>query len=342
MGLSLPLFRKFCPVLCSIFFGAYPCFAGSISGKIMLDSTWEQKVFLSYISQFSDLNVASEQFLISETKVAENGEFHFEDLDLNEGWRVYRLHCIKRGDPISTIFIGGREHNHFHFLFNPSAEASIESRSGNKLLKDLEEKNLQANKSLKRILELEEGYHSASRGSQAQKEIEKENYDKNLIRIADAAQLEILSLWCVYLLDPGRNYPAHSAWFSEFTSRDFDLVSYSKPIIDDIRSRELLDGPIENERTASWLVVITTTIISLGIIFYFAMAGRSKSKKPDLGSLTVQERKVFELIIQGKSNKEISQALHVELSTVKSHVNSIFGKLAVDSRATLMHLWLDN
>jgi LuxR family maltose regulon positive regulatory protein len=48
--------------------------------------------------------------------------------------------------------------------------------------------------------------------------------------------------------------------------------------------------------------------------------------------LSAREREVLQLIAAGKSNAQIAQALVVAVSTVKAHVNHLFGKLAVTSR----------
>jgi LuxR family maltose regulon positive regulatory protein len=48
--------------------------------------------------------------------------------------------------------------------------------------------------------------------------------------------------------------------------------------------------------------------------------------------LSERERQVLRLIVDGKSNAEIAQALVIAVSTVKTHTNSIFGKLGVTSR----------
>jgi LuxR family transcriptional regulator, maltose regulon positive regulatory protein len=50
-------------------------------------------------------------------------------------------------------------------------------------------------------------------------------------------------------------------------------------------------------------------------------------------SLSARERNIVELIAQGQSNKEIARSLGIAPETVKSHVKSIFVKLAVDKRA---------
>src|SRR5262249_48362467 len=48
--------------------------------------------------------------------------------------------------------------------------------------------------------------------------------------------------------------------------------------------------------------------------------------------LTPREQEVLRFLIDGKSNREIADKLTVELSTVKWHINEIYGKLNVRSR----------
>jgi NarL family two-component system response regulator LiaR len=57
------------------------------------------------------------------------------------------------------------------------------------------------------------------------------------------------------------------------------------------------------------------------------------TRKPSIGSdLTPRELEVLTLLVQGRSNPEIAEALVVSRSTVKFHVSSILQKLGVKSR----------
>jgi DNA-binding CsgD family transcriptional regulator len=49
-------------------------------------------------------------------------------------------------------------------------------------------------------------------------------------------------------------------------------------------------------------------------------------------SLTVSERRVAELVAEGRSNPQVAQALFVSRATVASHLRSVFRKLGVTSR----------
>ncbi len=55
-----------------------------------------------------------------------------------------------------------------------------------------------------------------------------------------------------------------------------------------------------------------------------------KTEKIDL--LTNRQKQVFELILQNKSNKQISHELFIELSTLKTHINKIYKTLNIKSR----------
>ncbi|HWQ31465.1 MAG TPA: response regulator transcription factor [Blastocatellia bacterium] len=48
--------------------------------------------------------------------------------------------------------------------------------------------------------------------------------------------------------------------------------------------------------------------------------------------LTGRELQVLELIVKGRSNREISAELSISEATVKSHINSLLGKLGVSDR----------
>ncbi|MCW2977204.1 MAG: putative transcriptional regulator [Actinomycetia bacterium] len=58
--------------------------------------------------------------------------------------------------------------------------------------------------------------------------------------------------------------------------------------------------------------------------------------------LSPRERDVYELIAQGRSNKEIARTLFISESTTKVHVRHIFDKLGVHTRAELAHASLDD
>ncbi|NLK67650.1 MAG: LuxR family transcriptional regulator [Clostridiaceae bacterium] len=61
-----------------------------------------------------------------------------------------------------------------------------------------------------------------------------------------------------------------------------------------------------------------------------------------LDPLTAREQEVLQLILSGKSNREIAVALFISESTVKTHARNIFSKYDVGSRAELISTLLKN
>ena len=65
------------------------------------------------------------------------------------------------------------------------------------------------------------------------------------------------------------------------------------------------------------------------------------ARTDDLGfDLTRRETEVMDLIAEGYTNKRIATTFFLSEKTVKNHVNSIFSKLSVSSRAEAVSLWL--
>jgi DNA-binding NarL/FixJ family response regulator len=63
----------------------------------------------------------------------------------------------------------------------------------------------------------------------------------------------------------------------------------------------------------------------------------SQLEKTDefLNELTERQREVYDLIISGRTNKEIMSELFIEQSTLKSHINQIYRKLDIKNRREL-------
>jgi len=62
------------------------------------------------------------------------------------------------------------------------------------------------------------------------------------------------------------------------------------------------------------------------------VARRDRAAEPPPVSLTPREQSVLQLLVRGKSNKEIAATLGVTERTIKFHVSAIFTKLAVANR----------
>ncbi len=62
---------------------------------------------------------------------------------------------------------------------------------------------------------------------------------------------------------------------------------------------------------------------------------KSEELEAPLNGLSERQKEVYDLIISGKTNKEIMTKLFIEQSTLKSHINQIYKKLSIKSRREL-------
>jgi DNA-binding NarL/FixJ family response regulator len=52
--------------------------------------------------------------------------------------------------------------------------------------------------------------------------------------------------------------------------------------------------------------------------------------------LTRREREILQLVLKEYQNKEIADELHLETSTIKTHLSKIYRKLHVENRSQLL------
>jgi len=101
----------------------------------------------------------------------------------------------------------------------------------------------------------------------------------------------------------------------------------------ELKLGELLVRETRVKYTFSFWINILLGLGLVGLLTY--LLTHKKSQHPTK-VLSKQELVVKNLIIQGNSNKEIAQTLFISLSTVKSHITSIYQKLNLKGRQDLM------
>ena len=72
-----------------------------------------------------------------------------------------------------------------------------------------------------------------------------------------------------------------------------------------------------------------------GVVDMFVRAPAGQSAKPAFASLTEREREVLQLLAEGRSTKEMAEAMDVSVKTVETHRRNIMEKLDLHSVAQL-------
>lgn len=78
--------------------------------------------------------------------------------------------------------------------------------------------------------------------------------------------------------------------------------------------------------------------ITKRLLTKFAALDSGHAVTQPLESLTVREEQVLRSVVQGLTNQEVAEQLHISLSTVKTHVTTLMQKLGVRNRVEMV-IW---
>ncbi|MDX1939888.1 MAG: LuxR C-terminal-related transcriptional regulator [Saprospiraceae bacterium] len=305
-------------------------FAYEIKGIIHLDDSWQRVIYLSAIRSFDDINAVSEDFIINVASIASDGSFiisgdHLPDID-----GLYRLHVCKLGDPPATLFIGGQEENYTHFVMNNRSQLSfyneyllfdggiIKGNHANALLSEWNATMI-------------EFRSPAQVNTKANWEYRQEQLNRYLYYFADTCSNGLVAMLALHQINIQEDYPQSERFYKNFLDKwkkEYDTSIYYQELLQQIK--------FAGYREVSLVPFIIIGIVLIILLLIGArISFRRNTKEPkevNIKQLSIQEQKVLDLLVLGKANKEISNEMNIEVSTVKSHVSSIYNKLGVKSR----------
>ncbi len=302
-----------------------------IIGRIGLDTTrWAPVAYLSLIPDFNQLYSISNESIIKKSGINGEGKFSFDCSDLPSEDHLYRLHFSKKGDPQASLIIGGEEENHLFLIANSKSAIGIGIPGGHKLTGGTVFSGYAPNKALLEInqiagfLDTLDYYGPAVNRDFVRQAV----YDK-LRLYADTCSHPLISLYALYHSRFESDYPNNAGFYDKY------LRKWKKEDSEYFRAfRAQLPVKESSQFLMSLLKFMVFALAGTAIIIYLRI--RKKPDKNPYKSLTVQERKIFSLLKNGRSNKEISEECAISLSTVKSHINNIYSKLNISSRTDVM------
>ncbi len=317
--------------------------AAEIKGELSIGEGWRPVMYLSAVNSFKDLNTASYDFLIAAAEIDSTGHFYF-DLDaLPTEDRLYRLHISKKGDPISTIIIGSKEQNYLHFVMNNQSIIEFKARE-NQNFPNMSVLGHPANQELEKLIQNRKSLHiPLDIPTEENRKLLRNSVYQKYQSIGEQSQSSLISLLAIHFMEeirPSTEVLSEYADLGKILAENGDSSPYAQAFIDKLGFIEYQNS--DSPPTGYWWLLIPFLLL-VGILTYRKM-GKSEpaanispeASKSNGESLSVRERKVLELLRDGKTNKEISSDLHIEVSTVKSHVHSIYNKLGIRSRKDLV------
>ena len=304
----------------------------SISGNIFLDDSWSSEIYLSYIPTYDEMYLMSNDMIVAKTDIDSLGYFEFDTNLLPSKRKLYRLHIIKKGDSPASLIIGGRNENHLFLIANRSSKITVSTYFSYPPFKNTVFKNSPENTSFQQIRDIVFKADSSSSESSAAKRMMIENkLEKDLLTVADSSNVFLVSLYAIYESKFETNYVLNPPFYNSYLKKwENENNAYFKSF-----KKQL---PIKTDYSFVFLLFISLVLCISTIIFLNKK--KPFSQKKNLKKLSVQERKVFEMLREGLTNQEISDKCLISLSTTKSHVSSIYNKLKIKSRKGIMNLEL--
>jgi len=311
-----------------------------INGNVDVDQNiWQPLVYLSIIETFEDMSTVSPAMVFDDATLDENGRFVFNGEFLPTGERIYRLHLRKWDDPLSTIIIGGNEHNHLHFAMSPGD--TIRINSGQRVFGEATIIGGESNDCIQEAYRMAEMRFDAG-GMSDNYSMREERAARGLIDIVESCPAQLGSLFSAFKILQKFDDTDEAARLPEvLNDKSYSESVYTKEVMawKSMKFPEAEVKDASSPRAILWgllLVVIAAIGLGAGVFYRKSNEGLSSAGEevlPDpIDDLSIQERKVLQLIADGLTNKEIASALNIEVNTVKSHVSRIYKKLRISSR----------
>ncbi|MBX2829153.1 MAG: helix-turn-helix transcriptional regulator [Flavobacteriaceae bacterium] len=303
-----------------------------IRGKLKLDSIWDPVVYLSHIPTLNDMYHMSNEMIISEADLDSLGNFSFATDYLSEEDQLYRIHVSKRESPVASLIIGGNEENHIFVVGNNTSSIFIENIPGNPPFTPVEIYGYDPSKEL---LEVDRIYTYVDsthfEGSSVKGEFVTQAIYEKLRFVADTSSHSLVSLYALHRSKFESNYPINKPYYENYLKK---WRGENSLYFKNFRAQL----PQQSHTDYLTYILIGTGFFVMGFALnQFLKRKRKKGPNP-IQKLSVQERKILEEIKLGRSNKEISESFNIGLSTVKSHVSSIYNKLDIKSRKEAMDI----
>ena len=298
----------------------------SISGFINLDKTENtvSKISLYKINVFHE-NKQDERNLLATAPIGKDGFFQFDKSLIEEQDQIYRVELEWDVDsPIDVI-------DYQYFIL--SKTDSIYFHKSNLLIGNNSNSNL-ADLEWQKLNQFESKVN-------AQHGILQQNNYKNYLK--DSLQILLVKLIGIKQLDDKRllekdiveNQDYYVSLLDELKKSDLDPIEYAH-LENKIALLNLKDIEQKYQYSLLWNFLAMLVIVGLlGYLFYLRKKVNTPSNLP-IAQLSKQEKVIKELILEGKTNKEIASHLYISISTVKTHITNLYKKLGVSNRNDIL------
>lgn len=303
----------------------------AISGYLPVDTRegWEQKVYLAKIKleDFPDFNKAKP---IAVSPIDQEGYFSFKKDLIADKEAIYRVY-VKR---IEKILKDTLQTDELFLLSNADSIRFIKNKPlfanyTNTNAADKEWKKLQNFEASLNEFDFQDDKAPSDAYVQQVKRYAKDSLQILMVKLIGIKQLDDKKLLDQ---DIAKNPDYYRALLQELRESELDRSAYL------FLENKLAFLTTEAAERKFQLSRALNVLMGLVIAGFLVLVFRFRRKKKELAMvpLSKQERNIRDLILAGKSNKDIANELYISLNTVKTHITNIYNKLQVDSRQELL------
>ena len=311
------------------------------------------KVYLSMIEDYRKISGVYNEQILKLTTPDSTGYFQFNGDNLPTENRIYRIH-------VDLCKEEEQDKNHFSghcplskeiiFIANNSSTLSFPFSFSNEMFCKViaDEERAQAFLKIDSIKN-DMNYAFASYRSEANRKLNTQKWFTTLQNYGELLNEPLAELYIYsFMSDRSNDLYAHylddlkeSDYYDKLLERleaSYPDTSYTQQYRAELKADKVL---IDLPNAIPWWIYALGFVCVLSLVgnfFFFGKWKQLQKEKLVAASLSNQEQKVMQLILEDKSNKEIADTLFVSISTVKTHINNLYRKLSITSREELKSL----
>jgi DNA-binding CsgD family transcriptional regulator len=322
---------------------------GNFRFSVATNSVFKKgKAYLNKVDNLSKKNQFYTENILLETEIDSTGHFVFTGDFLPEENHVYKIyinnceeaithpdHLLNQcTDNISYLFIANNQDSFLFPLNNLNQMfCSTEGFKKQTILKRIDDFREDV------LMEISEAKNDG------QRKLVYQGYVNKLQLFCDSLPWPMAQLYGHYLLADEKSFSFEYFKNQPNLADHYDRLFHSlekkhqQTLYYQLLKKDAKKLTSSKKPTSSYwsYILLTMLVLSLslnGLVIYKYLESKKRNNRKTV-SLSIQEDKVYNLILEGSTNKEIAQTLFISLSTVKTHINNIYKKMGVSNRQEL-------
>ncbi len=295
----------------------------TVSGFLNLDQNADKitEVSLFEVSAPSHMEVDSGHF-IANAPINEAGFFAFDRNLFDSTNRIYKIQV----NGIANSF----KNNCDPKAFILSNKDNLSFKKGNCFTDEYTNTNT-FDKRWLRLRHMEEQYllHPNQDNQIRYRDFTRDSLEILLVKLISIKKLNDKNL---LETDIKANQEYYIALLDQFKASNLDPIEYAY-----LESKcALVAKDLIHRKYKISMALNAIAFLLIATLTFFLFKFRNKPHQLPIANLSKQENTIKNLILEGKTNKEIANELFVSISTVKTHITNIYNKLGVSNRKELI------